>query len=180
LAQRIALRPTGQRLGDFIEVGHARVDVGGDDRVPDAAQGDAQQFALPARPDLGKAHGLAESDDERAGEQIRQHPDQLAGVVEAETATRFDEEVVAGEVADDRNQTRRPIAAHPHGSGNGTEQCHERQRRPQHRIEQLAQQHRGGERRDRQPISSGTSSHCYSLGHLFSRRTGCAQCTARH
>ena len=44
-AERFALRPAGQRLGDGIEVGDAPVGVGGDDGVTDAAQRDPQQLA---------------------------------------------------------------------------------------------------------------------------------------
>ena len=48
LAERLVLRPAGQRLGHCVQVGDAAVDVGGDDRIADAAQRDPQHLARSA------------------------------------------------------------------------------------------------------------------------------------
>ena len=60
LADGIRLHPAGQRFGDGIHVRDAAVDVGGDDRVADAAQRDAQQLAPLAGARLREPRGLAE------------------------------------------------------------------------------------------------------------------------
>ena len=63
LLERFLVRPAGQALGDGIEVGDAPFDIGGDNGIPDAAQRDAHQLAVFARPHLREAHRLADSDD---------------------------------------------------------------------------------------------------------------------
>ena len=52
LAERFAVRPAGQRFRHGVHVGDAAIDVGGDDRVADAVQRDAQHFAPLAGADL--------------------------------------------------------------------------------------------------------------------------------
>ena len=64
-------RPSGHRLGDRIQIGHATVDVGGDDGIADAGERHPHQLAALARPAPGGAHGLADRDDQRAGERCR-------------------------------------------------------------------------------------------------------------
>jgi hypothetical protein len=67
-------RPPGQLLGDAVEDGDARLGVGGDDRVPDAAQGDRQSLLLGGQAlgrELALGDHLAEED----------HPALLAGRV---------------------------------------------------------------------------------------------------
>ncbi len=75
---------------------------------------DPQQFTLLACPNLGDSCRLAEPDDEGAGEQVRHQPDEIAEYVEAQLAPWLDEEIRAGEVAEDHHDDGRAVAADPH------------------------------------------------------------------
>ena len=77
LAPRVVVRPAGQRLGDGIEIGDAAFDIGGDDGVADAAERHPHQLAALARTQLRRAHRLADPDDQRAGEDVGDEPDEI-------------------------------------------------------------------------------------------------------
>ena len=69
---------------------------------------DAQHFAALAGPRLRAARRLAEGDDQRAGEQIGQQPDDVVGLVQAQLAARLDEQDVAAQIADASATTAAP------------------------------------------------------------------------
>ena len=139
--QGVRVRPPGQGFGNGIDVGDATCIVGGDDGVSDAAQRHPHQFAALARAHLRDAHGLADPDDQRARERVRNGADDSLDVDRAEHAAGLDEEIIAGEVAKDCDEDGGAIAADPNGSGDGAEERHQRQRVADQRIEQPAQEH---------------------------------------
>ena len=136
LAHGIWLRPPCQRLGHRVQGRDASVDVGCDDRVADAAKRDPQQFTLLACPNPGDSCRLAEPDDEGAGEQVRHQPDDMSELIETELASWLDEEVRAGDVAQDHNKDGRTVAAHPYGRGDGAKERDQRERVADQRVEQ--------------------------------------------
>ncbi len=152
LVQRVGVRPPGQGFGNGIDVGDATCIVGGDDGVSDAAQRHPHQLAALAGAQLRDAHGLADPDDQRARERVRDGADDCLDVDRAERAARLDEEVIAGKVAKDCDEDGRTITADPDGSGDGAEERHQRQRITDQRVEQPAQKHCRDEGRDRRRI----------------------------
>ena len=101
LTQRIALRPTRQRLGDRIQVGDAALDIGGDDGVANAPQRDPEQFATLGGTVLRDPHRFAEPDDQGAGEEVGDETDDGCDAVNTEYAARFDEQIGTGDVPKD-------------------------------------------------------------------------------
>ena len=146
LADRLTMRPTGQRFGDGVHVRDAAIDVGRDHGIADAVQRDAQHFAPLTGAHLRVAHRLAKSDDERTREQVREEADQDSRIGETNLTSRFDEEVGAGEESENRDDDRRDVAAQPYGHGHGTEQRDERKGVAHPRVEQVAEKHRCRER----------------------------------
>ena len=159
LPDRVPLRPAGQRRGHGVQVGDAPLDIGRDDRVTDARQRHPQRVAPLVGAHLRRAHRLADSDDEAAGEEIRDHPHHVCRVPKAKRAARRDEKVRAREVADDGDDAGWKVAARPDGDGDRAEEGHERQRVAQQRIEQPADEHRQDERGRRQRVASHACSH---------------------
>ena len=71
-------------------------------------------------------------------------------IVEANLASRFDEQICTGEVAEDCHEDGWTVAAHPHGRGDCPEQRDERQRVTHQGVEQQTEKysrHKGGDRR---------------------------------
>jgi hypothetical protein len=152
LTDGVRLAPAGQRLGHGIERGDAALEVGGDDRVADAAQRDPQQLASLAGPLLGDPHRLGEGDDDAAREEVGRQPGQVVHLVEDELSARRHERVRAGQVAEDGRSDSRTVPAQPRPGRDRSEQGHERQRVAQDRVEQPAEGHGRRHRADRQRL----------------------------
>ena len=125
--QRFRLRPARQGLGDGVQIGDAALGIGRDDGVADAAQRDPQQLAA-ARSPGACAKRIASPNPmmSETGEEVRGRARRASDVEGTEAASRLDEQVVAGEIAEDGDDDRRRRAAHPHGRGDGAEQRDER------------------------------------------------------
>ena len=83
----------------------------------------------PVAPHPRGAHRLADSDDEAARQEIREHPHHVCnGAKRDEGVARRDEEVRERDVADDGDDAGGTPAGRPDGSGDRAEGGHERQR----------------------------------------------------
>jgi len=148
LTEGIPQCPAGQRLGNGIQIGDVALHVGGDDGVANAAKRYLQQFVPVVCPSPGSAHGFAKSDDQCTCAKIRNQPDDICDVVQAKTASRWNEQIRTRHVAEDRHDHGQTIPAHPRCSGNSPEQRDERQRVTHQGIERPAEQdgrHNGGD-----------------------------------
>src|SRR5262249_6860796 len=108
---------------------------------------------LPAGlgPTQGDTHSLPEADDDETRQEVEHPTDEIAGLLDAEPATRFDEEVIDRDIAEDRGEQRGPIAAEPDGHGDCPVEGGERQVLTQGRVEPPAEDDRRGDGQDRHP-----------------------------
>ena len=162
LAHRLCLRPAGQRLGHGVQVRDAAVDVRRHHRVADAAQRDLQQLLPLARPRLGRPHAPADRDDEGAGKEIGDQPDQMPVVERTQLAPGGNEQVGGRHVAEQGHHDGRTGSPHPHGRRDRPEQGDERQRVAQHRVEQRAKRHGRRQRGDRERVGFQPAPHIRS------------------
>src|SRR5262249_31125484 len=114
---------------------------------------------------LGKSHGFTQADYYRAGYQVRDQPDQIAGVVEPECATGINEQVGTGNVAEHHNEDRRTKAAGPDGGCNSPVERHQRQGAAQQRVKQPTKCNYRYQGEHCNAVRSEGASHGYH--HLF-------------
>jgi hypothetical protein len=164
LATRVGGRPAGERLGGLVHRGDPAGQVGGDHRVADAAQRDAQHFAAFVGAPLGPLHGLTEADDHPTREQVCDQPHDIAHV-KIEAAARLDEEQRTGHVANQAGGHGDAIAAQPHRGSDGAVQRHQRQRVAQQWVEHPPQQHDGGQGASGQRVAKQRMAYAWILHH---------------
>ena len=123
LAHRLGVRPAGQRLGHGVHVGDAALDVGRDDRIPDAGERRPQPLLLVGISPLGDLHGLTEPSDSDAHGDVHGKADQVwAGCYEERKTRRYKQE--DGERATECScQQSRSKSADPRSEGDGNKKC---------------------------------------------------------
>ncbi len=141
---RLMLCPAGQRFGDAIEIGNAALVVSGDHRIADAAKRYAEQLTAIARAGPCAAHALANSDDQGTREEIGNETDDGLVRREINRASWRDEEIRAGQIAEDDDEQCWAIFADPGGGRRGAEQRDQRKAVAQEWVEQPAEQHGAG------------------------------------
>src|SRR5947207_15353429 len=98
---------------------------------------------------MGKPHGIPDADDEGAGEQVKEGPDVVVRLLESESATGFDEEVVARKKAESGGDEGGSVAHVPDSGSGGPGQRDDGEVVAHPRVEKPTQQNRRSRRAKR-------------------------------